>query len=43
MAATRLNQLEWSVDFTYSVTNDLTGEVIFSYSYQVPADMPDTP
>lgn len=41
-AATRLNQLEWSLDFTYSVSNDLTGEVIYEYKYQVPNETPDS-
>lgn len=41
-AATRLNQRQWSFDFTYSVTNDLTGEVIYEYKYQVPNETPDS-
>ena len=41
-AATRLNQLEWSLDFTYSVSNVLTEQVIYEYKYQVPSKTPDS-
>ena len=41
-AATRLNQRQWSFDFTYSVSNVLTEKVIYEYKYQVPSETPDS-
>lgn len=41
-AATRLNQRQWSFDFTYSVSNVLTEQVIYEYKYQVPSETPDS-